>query len=149
MPRKGEYRRSERPVDRPPPPRIGLRRVVALDSHGEPSSTTVDLRRFICSGLAAELADEFVELAATAEQSAGTARCYRRAIVEFCTFVDASTPNAADATLAHAEPELLPTILDWVRQLPARYPAGAQEPANQAGRLRNLIVRRAQHPDRA
>jgi hypothetical protein len=34
--------------------------------------------------------------------------------VQFCTFVDATTPNAADATLARAEPDLLHPILEWV-----------------------------------
>ncbi|MFI7681007.1 hypothetical protein [Actinophytocola sp. NPDC049390] len=98
--------------------------------------------------LATELADEWVELAATDDLGVATMRCYRRAVRSFCQFVDTHLPAAAEASLAHAVPDLLPVILDWTRQLPTRWPAGSTEPAHQAGRLRKLVTRRAAHPDR-
>jgi hypothetical protein len=108
----------------------------------------LDPAQFACSVLASELANEWVELSAAAELTMGTVHCYRHAIVEFCAFVDRTTSAAATATLEHAEPDLLHVILEWVRGLPARYPAGSQEPAGLASRLRNLIIHRTQHPDR-
>lgn len=149
MPRKGEYRRSDRAVEQPQSPRrIGIREVSGWQ-HGRGHRTIrLDPAQFSCALLAGELADEWVELSAAAELAMGTVHCYRHAIVEFCTFVDQTTPAAATATLEHAEPDLLRVILEWVRGLPSRYPAGSQEPAGLASRVRNLIIHRSQHPDR-
>jgi hypothetical protein len=82
-----------------------------------------------------------VELAATGQQVLGTVRCYRRAIEQFCTFVDATVPNAAAASLAHASPDLLHAVSEWARLLPAEYPPGSTSPAQSAWRLRTLIHR--------
>lgn len=150
MPSKGDYRRNLRPADREPvPPRIGIRLVEGIEPSGNPGTTSVDPTAFVCAGLAAELADEWVELAATSGMGVATMRCYRRAIVNFCEHVDATVAGAAEASLARAAPDLLPVILDWTRQLLARMRPGSTEPAHQAGRLRTLVKRRAQHPDRA
>ncbi|RSM68923.1 hypothetical protein DL991_40810 [Amycolatopsis sp. WAC 01375] len=89
-----------------------------------------------------------MELAATDDLGVATMRCYRRAVRSFCRFVDTHLPAAAEVSLARAVPDVLPLILDWTRQLPARWPAGSTEPAYQAGRLRKLVKRRGQHPDR-
>jgi hypothetical protein len=149
MPRKGEYRRDPRPARRDaPPPRIGLRRLEGTEPNGHRGTTTINPDEFVCSALASQLADEWVELAATDDLGIATMRCYRRAVRSFCRFVDTHLSAAADASLAHAVPDLLPVILDWTRQLPARWPAGSTEPAHQAGRLRRLVKRRAAHPDR-
>lgn len=149
MPRKGEYRRSDRSVDMPASsPRIGIRAVSGAQRGRGYRTIRLDPAQFTCSELASELADEWVELSAAAELAMGTVHCYRHAITEFCTFVDQSLPAAATATLEHAEPDLLHVILEWVRILPSRYPAGSQQPAGLAARVRNLILHRAQHPDR-
>lgn len=149
MPRKGEYRRDPRPArQHTAPARIGLRRLEGIEPSGRQGSTTINPAEFVCSALAAELADEWVELAATDDLGVATMRCYRRAVRGFCQFVDTHLPAAAEASLTHAVPDLLPVILDWTRQLPTRWPAGSTEPAHQAGRLRTLIKRRAAHPDR-
>lgn len=149
MPRKGEYRRRNRPVDKPASlSRIGIREVSGWQHAKGFRTIRLDPARFTCSVLAGELADEWVELSAAAELTMGTVHCYRHAIVEFCAFVDQSLPASATATLEHAEPDLLPVILEWVRILPSRYPAGSQEPAGLASRVRNLIRHRTQHPDR-
>lgn len=149
MPRKGEYRRDPRPARRDaPPPRIGLRRLDGTEPNGHRGTTTINPDEFVCSALASQLADEWVELAATDDLGVATMRCYRRAVRSFCRFVDTHLAAAADASLAHAVPDLLPVILDWTRQLPARWPTGSTEPAHQAGRLRRLVKRRAAHPDR-
>ncbi len=149
MPRKGEYRSAPRPERRDPAPsRIGRRRIEGTEPNGHVGSTTLDPAEFRCSALAAELADEWVEVGATDDLGVATMRCYRRAIRSFCHFVDAHLSAAADASLAHTVPDLLPVILDWTRQLPAHWPPGSTEPAHQAGRLRKLVRRRGAHPDR-
>lgn len=150
MPRKGEYRRDPRQASQDVAPvRIGLRRLEGIEPSGRHGSTTINPAEFVCSALATELADEWMELAATDDLGVATMRCYRRAVRSFCQFIDTHLPAAAEASLAYAVPDLLPMILDWTRQLPTRWPAGSTEPAHQAGRLRKLIKRRAAHPDRA
>ncbi|MDE1674878.1 hypothetical protein [Nocardia gipuzkoensis] len=149
MPRKGEYFRSEQAVEIPNVvARIGVREVVVRGRGGAVNRSLLDPRAFVCAGLVAELADEWVEHAGASELSLGAVRCYRRAITAFCAYVDERVPQAAEASLAGASPDLLAVILGWARQLPARHPAGSQEPAGKAWRLRTLIARRAQHPDR-
>lgn len=149
MPRKGEYRRDSRPARRDTAPaRIGLRRLEGVEPSGRHGSITIDSAEFVCSVLATELADEWVELAATDDLGVATMRCYRRAVRRFRQFVDTHLPAAAEAPLAHAVSDLLPVIMDWTRQLPTRWPAGSTEPAHQAGRLRKLVNRRAAHSDR-
>ncbi|MGW4241178.1 hypothetical protein [Nocardia sp. NPDC004722] len=112
------------------------------------STSRLDVQEFVCARLAAELADEWVEYAAAAELSLGSVRLYRKTIAVFCTFVDATLPQAAAMTLLCADPELLPVVLDWVRRLPAQYQPGSQQPAGMAWRLRTLVARRARHRDR-
>lgn len=149
MPRKGEYRHGKRPGSRETPvPKIGIRRVEGIESSGNPGTTCIDPSEFTCARLAAELSDEWVELAATGEFGVGTMRCYGRAVRNFCRYVDAHLPGAAEASFSHAVPDLLPVILDWVRQRPAQSAAGSTAPALDAGRLRKLVKRRSEHPGR-
>ncbi|MFC9682821.1 hypothetical protein [Streptomyces sp. NPDC056948] len=101
-----------------------------------------------CAGLASELADEWVELAASAGFREGSCRTYRRAISSFCTHVDATVAAAQDASLAREMPDLHYAVTEWIRLLPAGYPAGSRHPHALAGRLRVLIARRIAHPNR-
>ncbi|MFJ8624893.1 hypothetical protein ACIRD3_18890 [Kitasatospora sp. NPDC093550] len=150
MPRRGEYTEIDKvPRSRTPEPaRIGPRVVTALESNRQPASATVDPGWFRCSGLAAELADEWVELAAAAGHSAGTCRHYRQAIVDFCRHVDETLPTAHAASLAHEDPNLHHAVTEWIRLLPARHTTGSRIPAWLAGRVRILVGRRMQHPGR-
>jgi hypothetical protein len=153
VPRRGEYTRgypSVSAADRPAGiARVGRREVVGVNDHGERRTTWLDPHGFVCSTLAAQLADEWVELCETSEYSYAGCRRYRSALVAFCTFVDQSVPHADRATLSSANPDLVHAVTEWTRTLPARHSAGSREPARSAGCLRRLIDRRAQHPDRA
>jgi hypothetical protein len=73
---------------------------------------------------------------------------YRQAIREFCEHVDATVPRARTASLAHADPDLHHAVTEWVRLLPSRHRAGSRTPAWLAGRLRILVARRLEHPQR-
>jgi hypothetical protein len=128
--------------------RVGRREVVSLDDQGETRIASLDPHRFTCSTLAAQLADEWTELCETSEYSYAACRRYRRALIDFCTFVDQNVPHADLATLSSATPDLVHAVTEWTRGLPARHTAGSREPGNNANSLRRLIDRRAQHPDR-
>ncbi|MFE7790384.1 hypothetical protein [Streptomyces sp. NPDC057460] len=152
MPRRGEYR-----GDFPPPaqaaspgtaPRIGVRQAVALEPGRRPVTVTFDPSGYVSSQLAAELADEWVELMAAAMLSVGACRGFRKAISTFCTYLDSVEPKAAEASLAAVEPDLHGAVTEWIRLLPAAYRAGSPSPAWLASRLRQLIARRIAHPDR-
>lgn len=150
MPRRGEYR-SDFPLPQQrekETKRIGPREVVAADGRGQKSQVVVDPADFTCSTLAGELADEWVELVEAMDFKLGTARQFRNTIRDFCTFVDRDVPRPRKATLAHAEPDLHLAVTEWVRRLPASFAAGSRSPAWHAGRLRQLIERRIEHPDR-
>jgi hypothetical protein len=152
MPRRGEYTRGypsiaveQRPAD---VTRIGRREVVSLDDQGEPRTAWLDPHRFTCSNLAAQLADEWKELCETSEYSYAACRRYRRALIDFCTFVDQTVAHADQAALSSASPDLVHAVTEWTRGLPARHTAGSREPGHHANSLRRLVDRRAQHPDR-
>ncbi|MFD9521082.1 hypothetical protein [Streptomyces sp. NPDC059979] len=150
MPRRGEHKgdfptsSSRLPAQR----RVGVREVVAPDGNGEMAPVALDPTAFECETLAAELADEWVELAAAAGLHAGTNRQYRRAIRAFCEHVDATVPRPRRASLAHAEPDLHHAVTEWIRVLPAEHKAGSRTPAWLAGKLRILIGRRIEHHER-
>jgi hypothetical protein len=127
---------------------VGLRAVTCRDNNGENIRCTFDPSAFACSRLASELADEWAENTLACEHGMSSVRGYRRAISEFCAHVDATVPRPAQASLASADPDLHLAVTEWIRILPSRFPAGAQAPADLAGRLRLLIARRIQHPDR-
>lgn len=152
MPRRGEYRGGF-----PPPataaslstaPRIGVRQAVSLDTGRRPVTVTFDPSGYACSQLAAELAHEWVELMAAAVLSTGACRGFRKAISDFCTYLDSAEPRAAEASLAAVEPDLHHAVTEWIRLLPAAYRAGSPSPAWLASRLRQLIARRIAHPGR-
>lgn len=151
MPRRGEYKKGF-PARRPEaaqPQRIGPRQMIAADLRGHKSAVVLDPAEFRCSQLAAELADEWVELAEAARYKIGTCQGYRRSIRDFCTHVDATVPQAEAASLSRAVPDVHHAAMEWIRLLPATYPTGSRGPAWSAGRLRALIARRVEHPDRA
>ncbi|WP_141709115.1 hypothetical protein [Streptomyces sp. BpilaLS-43] len=104
---------------------------------------------FMCSTLAGELGDEWVELVEAMDYKLGTARQFRNTVREFCTFVDGNVSRPHKATMAHAEPDLHSAVTEWIKGLPASYAAGSRAPAWHAGRLRQLIERRIEHPERA
>src|SRR5260370_23056270 len=80
---------AERPVGIT---RVGRREVVGLDDRGETRITSLDPHRFACSTLAAQLADEWTELCETSEYSYAACRRYRRALIDFFTFVRQNVP---------------------------------------------------------
>ncbi|WP_406399632.1 hypothetical protein OH805_11275 [Streptomyces sp. NBC_00879] len=150
MPRRGEHKgnfptsRSQSAQES----RIGIREVTGPEGNGAKATVSLDPAAFDCAGLAAELADEWVELATAAGLHAGTNRQYRRAIREFCEHVDATVPHARQASLARADPDLHHAVTEWIRLLPAQHKAGSRTPAWLAGRLRILVGRRIEHRGR-
>jgi hypothetical protein len=122
--------------------------VTGLDPQDRPVTVVFDPAVHTCAGLAGELADEWVELAASAGFREGSCRTYRHAISRFCTHVDATVAAAQDASLAREMPDLHHAVTEWIRLLPAGYPEGSRRPHELAGRLRVLIARRIAHPDR-
>ncbi|WP_299540732.1 hypothetical protein [uncultured Streptomyces sp.] len=108
----------------------------------------MDPARFSCAKLAAELADEWVELVEDAGYKATSMRHYRQTIESFCEHVDTTVPRPHQATLAGTDPDLHHAVTEWVRQLPSRHEPGSRGPAWHAGRLRTLIGRRSLHAER-
>ncbi|MFI5895671.1 hypothetical protein ACIA5D_36805 [Actinoplanes sp. NPDC051513] len=155
MPRRGEHR-SGFPTVRGAEPdvaRIGVRQVTvpATGSSAMTSAIAVLSFRpdaFRCVGLAAELADEWVELVQARRLREGAGRRYLGAMRAFLTYVDAHVPDAVTASLGRREPDLQVVVTEWVRILPSRYTAGSRTPATNAGHLQTLVARRAEHPDR-
>jgi hypothetical protein len=128
--------------------RVGVREVVVTNARGHPVASRLDPQRYRCARLAAQLADEWVELVATDRLAFGTCRRYLESIAAFCTHVDATVPHAVRASLATATPDLLDAVTDWMRTLVARHAAGSRRPAQRVTMIRTLIERRAMHPDR-
>lgn len=150
MPRGGEYKggfpaRTPRPTE---DTRTGLRQVTGLDPQDRPVTVVFDPAAHTCAGLAGELADQWVELAASTGFREGSCRTYRHATSSFCTHVDATVAAAQDASLAREMPDLHHAVTEWNRLLPAHYSVGSRHPHALAGRLRILIARRLAHPDR-
>ncbi|MBO4204774.1 MULTISPECIES: hypothetical protein [Micromonospora] len=104
---------------------------------------------FRCGRLAAEFADEWVELVAAARLREGAARSYLTAVKVLLAHVDATMPDAAAASLARGEPDLQRVVADWVRVLPSQRRPGSRTPGWHAGRVRALIARRMEHPGRS
>lgn len=155
MPRRGEHRSGFPTARAPKPdiPRIGIRQVtVPRNGQQAMKSATVVLsfhpEALRCAGLAAELADEWVELVQVGRLREGASRGYLSAMRSLLNYVDAQVPNAAKASLAGAEPDLHYAVTEWVRILPSKYAPGSRMPGWHAGRVRTLIARRAEHPDR-
>lgn len=151
MPRRGEYNRDFPPPSEPAQketPRIGLREVTAPDPRGVRRTCSVDPSEFLCEHLAMELADEWVELMTSKSYAVATAGAYREAITSFCKHVDATVARAREASLAASEPDLHLAVTEWLQVMPLGYRTGSRTPAWTAGRLRTLIARRIEHPDR-
>ncbi|MFE0695681.1 hypothetical protein [Streptomyces sp. NPDC058869] len=128
--------------------RIGIRKVTAARASGEKITSMIDPRSFACSTLAAELADEWVELASAAALGISSVNAYRRTVINFCEHVDSTVPRPRSASFARGEPDLHFAVTEWLRLLPAQYKTGSRDPGWSAGRLRSLIARRIEHPDR-
>ncbi|WP_432008621.1 hypothetical protein [Streptomyces bacillaris] len=109
---------------------------------------TVDPADFTCSALAGELADEWVELSADKDYKQSTVRQARTAVVAFCEYVDKHVPRAAEASLGRADPDLNVVVANWLKSLTSTFPSGSRGPAQYAGRVRRLVKRRAEHPQR-
>ncbi|MER6085435.1 hypothetical protein [Streptomyces sp. NPDC001833] len=74
--------------------------MTGLDPRGHPVTVVFDPSSRTCAGLAGELADEWVELAASMEFRLRSCCGYRDAIASFCAHVDATVDSARDASLA-------------------------------------------------
>lgn len=94
-----------------------MRQAAALDTGRRPVTVTFDPSGYVCSQVAAELADEWVELMAAAALSAGACRGFRKAISDFCAYLDSVEPKAAEASLATGEPDLHGAVTEWIRLL--------------------------------
>ncbi|MGW1538791.1 hypothetical protein ACWCPM_00575 [Streptomyces sp. NPDC002309] len=151
MPRRGERRRDFRHDDPAlEPVRVGVRQVVTSDARGKKRVLRFDPAQFACRTLAEELADEWVEYIEVTARSTATASDHRQCMRLFCEYVDAHLPDqAAKASLAREDPDLVAVLLAWEQSLPANWPRGSTRPAAFAANLRILINRRQQHPDRA
>ncbi|MEU4427542.1 hypothetical protein AB0F81_43540 [Actinoplanes sp. NPDC024001] len=103
---------------------------------------------FRCAGLAAELADEWVELVEASRLGEGAGRVYITAMRAFLGYVDAEVTDAVSASLSRREPDLHRAVTEWVRVLPSQHAAGSRAPGWYAGRIRALVARRVQHPSR-
>ncbi|MFD7337806.1 hypothetical protein ACFV98_17605 [Streptomyces violascens] len=122
--------------------------MIAAESNGAKTVSTINPACFTCATLAGELADEWVELAAASKWKAGSVRGYRSAIVDFCQHVDETVPRAATASLAERDPDLHHAVTEWTRLLPSKYTAGSMMPFTLARQVRGLIARRVQHRGR-
>ncbi|SIM72971.1 hypothetical protein SAMN04489832_1672 [Micromonospora cremea] len=107
-----------------------------------------DPASFACARLAAELADEWVELVQAGRLRESAGRMYLTAMKDFLTHVGSTVAGAGSASLARGEPDLHHAVTEWIRILPSRHAPGSRTPGWHAGRVRALIARRAEHPDR-
>jgi hypothetical protein len=104
---------------------------------------------FTCRGLAAELADEWIEYADDDGLGLASARAHRRAVSSFCAAADELLgPAAAPASLAREQPDLAWVLAEWERTLPAGFASGSMAPGVLACHLRTLVRRRAEHQQR-
>ncbi|WP_435204924.1 hypothetical protein [Micromonospora sp. bgisy143] len=107
-----------------------------------------DPAAFACARLAAELADEWVDLVQAGRLRETAGRSYLTAMKDFLTHVDATVSGSGSASLARSSPDLHHAVTEWIRILPSRHAPGSRTPGWHAGRVRALIARRAEHPDR-
>ena len=152
MPRRGDFRRDFPETGSVPGGevrRIGERVVRPPAARKRNTTSRVDPRRYRCSLLAAELADEWVEYVEAAGLAAGTVQSYQQAVDSFCAWVDAELGDAAPrASLARETPDLARAVAGWERTLPSEFAEGSTRPALLASAVRLLIRRRVEHPDR-
>lgn len=155
MPRKGDYTRDFPDLDVEPgslrndDPHRHEWMVVASTASKRNQSSRIVPGRYACSGLAAELAQEWVEYVDAAGFTAGSVQSYRQAIANFCAGVDSRFGAAApSASLAKDQPDLARAVAAWERWLPSSFPEGSGRPSILASAIRVLIRRRVEHPDR-
>lgn len=155
MPRRGEHRSGFPPARTAEPSvsRIGVRRVTAPATgqaalHSATAVLSFDPASFACARLAAELADEWVELVQAGRLRETAGRSYLTAMKDFLTHVDSTVAGSGSASLARSSPDLYHAVTEWIRILPSRHAPGSRTPGWHAGRVRALIARRAEHPDR-
>ncbi len=125
--------------------RIGLR-VVAVNDQGRERLQYIDPADYLCSRLAAQFADEWVEYVDATGLSASASRDYVRAVDLVCAAMDVSCQDPAALSLESAD--LMPLLARWERMLPAAYEEGSRQPGVAASGVRMLIVRRDDHPER-
>jgi hypothetical protein len=107
----------------------------------------IDPAAYVCSRLAGQLADEWVEYTAATALGRQT-RTYRKAIDSLCRHVDAALgPAAEKASLSDAD--LFDTLVAWETALPEGLGPGSTIPSALASAMHLLIVRRDDHRDRA
>lgn len=151
MPGRGDHQRDFPDLGKfsLPVNRIGIRMVRAADRTGALRDIMLDPAEFRCSGLAAELADEWVDYVDATKVTGTMAHSYRRAVRDFCVTVDALLAEAAQAaSLSRDQPDLVTVLAEWERILPAGHRAGSTKPAVLASAVRALITRRAEHDQR-
>ncbi len=107
----------------------------------------VDPADYTCSRLAAQLADEWVEYVAATEIT-GQAKTYQQAISTLCRHVDKAFGSAAPQ-VGLGDPSLLDVLTAWEIALPEAFRPGSTRPAMLMSAIRVLIVRRAEHRERA
>lgn len=82
------------------------------------------------------------------EFKVGHVRNFRNTVHLFCSFVDKHAGRAEEASLGREVPDLHHAVTEWIRTLPTGFKEGSRSPAWHAGRLRRMITRRAEHPNR-
>jgi hypothetical protein len=150
MPRRGELKRNwvqPEPAG-PALPRIGVRRIAGR-AHTTSPGTVVELdpSEFVCATLVAELADELVGYAELEQAKVSSIRDRRTAITELASWIDRHCDRAAEVSLGASDPDLSMLIWEWVRTLPAGYPAGSNRPQVLTRQIRTLMSLRAQRED--
>jgi hypothetical protein len=150
MPRRGEKQREFPVVEQAAEtPRIGVRSVTAQTVRGVRQELRFDPSEFVCSDLAGELAEEWVDFIDASGVGNSRASQYRRAIREFCQHVDGMFGDEAKpASLSKAVPDLGMALSEWERLLPSTRRPGSKTPAHLASSLRTLVARRGQHDAR-
>jgi len=150
MPRRGEHHHDFPTIeDSLDPARIGVRLVRGPQPPRRAGDGAVRSGQVRIQGLAAELADEWVDYATITMLSAHHARSYCQAIREFCRTVDESLGDAAGAaSLARSQPDLAFELAEWERRLHSGHRPGSMIPAVAGLAVRALIGYRAQHKHR-
>lgn len=107
----------------------------------------IDPAAYVCSRLAGQLADEWVEYVAATALGSQT-KYYRQAIDSLCRHIDTALgPAAEKASLS--DPDLFDTLVAWETALPEGCEPGSTVPSALASAMHLLIVRRDDHRDRA
>lgn len=116
------------------------RRHLSLTFRGCTLDGSIEPGHFPHPLMAAELADELLEVHAVYDFSDGTIYNYRKALLGLLESLPSSLPKTT--SLATGGRILATTLHEWERSLAASYPASSQVPSRHPGFIRRLIKNR-------